>query len=172
MNCRLPLLLSERKLFLGKHGLQLAKQSLGKEICIGKEAGPLFCTVLSATSETFLSLQRGLHHAVVSCLLRGHVRNVGGHAGAVVRDALLCDGVKVGEGCQVTRGAVLGPGCVISSGHTTPPHARSTLCTRAEVASQAEADAVIPKGRVMGIDDSENDHLLGPTEAILQVCLL
>jgi hypothetical protein len=87
-----------------------------------------------------------------------------------VRDALICNGVKLGEGCRVTTGAVIGRGCVVSSGHRTPPYTRATLCTPAELGSlAAETDAATPKGRGMGDDDLENDLLLEPSEAILQV---
>ena len=88
----------------------------------------------------------------------------------MITDSLICNGAWIGEGC-IVAGAVVGAGCVIAAGHTTPPHARITLCTLRSSGTGGEGgDGASARHSIDNDSDDGDDGtaLQRPSDAILQ----
>lgn len=94
------------------------------------------------------------------------------HAGARVRRAIVCNGATIGHDATVSEGCVLSYRCVVGPGHTVPEHARITLCSLHDSASDIDGGS---SGRIRsrsGLEDDSGDEdqrLYSPAPGTLAV---
>lgn len=99
-------------------------------------------------------------------------RGAGAPAGATVRRAIVCDGATIGHDATVSDGSVVSFQCVVGPGHTVPKHARVTLCSLSDSASDVDAGSSGRMRSRSGLDDDSGDEdqrLYCPAPTVLAV---